>query len=301
MIERWQFGTRSDGQLISAFRLTSDAGFQAVILNQGAILQSFRLPNGHNVAVGFEEWDSYESDTNFIGRIIGPNANRIVNAKFLIDEAAFQLSANDGAHNLHSGPNGFDAKMWDAKQTDRGLTLKLVSPDGHDGFAGTIRASLNISLDKNKLRLDMQVTTERPTPVNLTWHPYWNLSGSSRIDGHDLRVDAEHHTRLESEGEFSVKDTRHDFRKALPLGSIKLDSNYTDVKSARLISDKTEMTVTSSLPDMQIYTGDSLTYPRTGIALEPQYRPNDINLAQDSLLRPGEVYSHWIEYSFDVV
>lgn len=299
MTHCWQFGTRADGEVISAFQLTSESGFQAVILNQGAILQSFRLPNGRNIALGFDRWESYECDTSYIGRIIGPNANRILKAQFQIDEDTFQLSANNGMHNLHSGPNGFDVQIWDVKQTELGLNLDLQSPHGHDGFPGSIKARLNISLIQNKLRLEMQVTTERPTPINLTWHPYWNLSGESRIDGHNFYVDAKHHTQPELLHPLPVKDTRYDFRKALPLGSVQLDSNYTDVKSARLISNQTAMTVTSSLPDMQIYTGDSLTPPRMGIALEPQYRPNDINFAQDSLLRPGEIYSHWIEYSFD--
>lgn len=301
MIKRWQFGTQSDGQAISAFQLTSEAGFQAVILDRGATLQSFRLPNGRNIALGFESWESYENDTHYTGRIIGPNANRIVNAKFQIDEDEFQLLENEGNHNLHSGPNGFDAQIWDVAQTGLDLTLNLQSPDGHNGFPGAIKARLNISLVQNKLRLDMQVTTERPSPINLTWHPYWNLSGDGKIDGHDLCVDAEHNTRLEFQRALPVKDTRHDFRKALPLGSVQLDSNYKDVKSARLVSGETVMTVTSSLPNMQIYTGDALTPPRTGIALEPQHRPNDINLAQDSLLRPGEIYNHWIEYSFNTI
>lgn len=300
MIQRWQFGTRADKQSISAFRLTSEAGFQAVVLDQGAILQSFHLPNGRNITLGHNEWDSYESDSDYIGRIIGPNANRIVNAKFQIEEEEFRLYANDGLHNLHSAPNGFDVQMWDAKQTDSGLTLELQSPDGHNGFAGAIKASLKISLVQNKLRIDMQATAERPTPINLTWHPYWNLGGGSKIDGHDLRVDAKHHTQLEFLRALPVKDTRYDFRKALPLGSIRLDTNYKDVKSTQLFSNNISMTVTSSLPDMQIYTGDSLARPRAGITLEPQYRPNDINFTQDSLLRSGEVYRHWIEYSFDV-
>ena len=301
MTQRWHFGNRADGQAISAYQLTSEAGFQAVILDQGAILQSLHLPNGRNIVLGFETWESYERDTHYMGRIIGPNANRIAKAKFQIDEIQFQLSSNNSPHNLHSGPNGFDTQIWDVTQTDSGLTLDLQSPNGHDGFAGAITAGLNISLIQNKLRLDMQVTTERPTPINLTWHPYWNLGGESRIDGHNLQVNAEHHTQLNSQHALPVKDTRYDFRKALPIGSVQLDCNYKDVESARLVLGQTAMTVTSSLPDIQIYTGDALSPARMGIALEPQFQPNDINLAQDSVLRPGEIFNHWIEYSFDAV
>lgn len=300
-MERWQFGTGSDGQAISAFRLISKAGFQAVILNYGAILQSLHLPNGRNIALGFEDWERYEKDTDYIGRIIGPNANRIVEARFQIDGDEYSLATNDGAHNLHSGPNGFDTRIWNVSEIDDGLSLGLETAGGQNGFPGTRKAVLKITLIENKLRLEMEVTTDSPTPVNLTWHPYWNLSDGGRIDGHNLRVDAETYTKLAVLRPLPINNTRHDFRKILPLGSVRLDSNYENVKSARLVSGQTEMTVTSSLPDMQVYTGDSLSRPRTGIALEPQFRPNDINFAQASLLRPDETYSHWIEYQFDEI
>lgn len=301
MTQNWQFGIRADGQPISAYQLNSNLGFKAVILDQGAILQSFHLPDGRNITLGFEDWESYENDPSYIGRIIGPNANRIANAAFQIAEAKCHLFANDGVHNLHSGPKGFDTQLWDVARTESGLKLELTSPEELHGFPGAMKAVLNISLAKNKLRLEMEATSDRPTPLNMTWHPYWNLSGNTRIDGHDLRLEAETHTQFEKTQVFQVKDTRYDFQKALPLGSVQLDSNYNHVKSARLSAGHTEMTITSSLPDMQIYTGDALSRPRTGIAIEPQFRPNDINFAQESLLRPGETYHHWIEYCFDEI
>ncbi len=301
MVQHWQFGTRADGQPISAFRLRSETGFEAIVLDQGAILQSFCLPSGRNVTLGFEDWDGYESDANYKGRIIGPNANRIANARFQIDKKECLLTANDKPHNLHSGPNGFDREIWQAAHTDTGLRLDLQSPEGRHGFPGTLQATLNISLFGNTLRLAMKATTTRPTPMNLTWHPYWNLSESTRIDGHDLEVKSETHTKLETQKPLPVKDTFRDFGIARPLGSVRLDCSYEHVKSARLIAGRTAMRVTSSLPNLQVYTGDALPLSRAGIALEPQFRPNDINLAQDSLLRPGETYSHWIEYRFDGV
>ena len=299
MTQHWQFGTRSDGRLIHAYRLRSDAGYAAVILNQGAILQSFFLPNGRNVTLGFDEWNSYESDTNYKGRIIGPNANRIANARFKIDDREHRLTANDGLHNLHSGPTGFDGEIWDAALTDRGLELKLDCPQARHGFPGKIRAALNISLIGNTLRFEMEATSNRPTPMNLTWHPYWNLSGETRIDGHDLEVNANLHTMMATPKTLPVSDTFRDFTSPRPLGSVRLDCSYDQVKSARLTAGQTAMTVTSSLPCLQVYTGDALPQSRAGIALEPQFRPNDINFAQDSLLRPGEIYRHWIEYRFD--
>lgn len=298
-MNEWQFGTRANGDIVSAYEIRSASGFKAVILNVGATLQSFRLPNGQNMTLGFESWEGYEADKNYIGRFIGPNANRIVGSRFQIDETRYALLANDGAHNLHSGPKGFDTQIWAVERAETGLVLRHNSPHGYNGFPGLVKAILKITLLQNTLRLDMQAETDRPTPLNLTWHPYWNLGRNNRIDGHELQINASSRTDLETYSSESVKDTRYDFRAPLPLGGVQLDTNYKDVASATLHSRQTSMTVTSSLPDMQIYTGDSLTHPRAGIAIEPQFRPNDINFAQYSLLRPGEIYKHWIEYHFE--
>lgn len=300
MKHHWQFGTRTDGRPIHAYRLSSKAGFQAVILDQGAILQSFHLPNGKNITLGFEDWEGYEKDTSYLGCIIGPNANRIANARFQIDGNAYSLTANDAPHNLHSGPTGFDTEIWSAAQTDNGLRLELESVKESHGFHAKIQAALNISLVENTLRLEMKATTDRATPMNLTWHPYWNLAGKNRIDGHDLEVGTDTYTLLDTEKALAVKDTFRDFQIARPLGSVWLDCNYEHVSRARLTSGSTAMTVTSSLPSLQVYTGDGLPQARAGVALEPQFRPNDINFAQNSLLRPGAIYRHWIEYRFDV-
>lgn len=295
-----KFGTRKDGHAILAYELTSDAGFKAVILNQGAILQGFWLPNGQNVTLGFDNWEDYASDTAFLGRIVGPNANRILGARFSIDEQEYRLTANDGDHNLHSGPNGFDEQIWDVTQDEDALILSLDTSNGYNGFPDKVRAKLVISLVENRLKLELEASCDHPTPMNMTWHPYWRLGRMGKIDGHDLCIESETYSVLETGEKRSVKDTYHDFRRALPIGSTKLDDNYKDVKQVSLRSDNIRMTVKSSLPDMQIYTGDGLPDPRSGIAIEPQYQPNDINLAKKSLLRPGETYHQWIEYKFDL-
>jgi aldose 1-epimerase len=295
-----KFGIRKDGRPILAYELKSDTGFKAVILNQGAILQGFYLPNGQNITLGFDNWEDYAADKAFLGRIVGPNANRILGAHFRIDEEEYRLVANDGANNLHSGPDGFDNQIWEVMQDNSGLALSLETTHKYNGFPGNVRAQLKISLKENRLRLGLAATSDRATPMNMTWHPYWRLSRDGKIDNHDLCIASETISVLETGTRRSVKETYHDFRKALPIGSTKLDNNYKDVQQLSLCSDNVMMTVTSSLPDMQVYTGDGLPNPRSGIAVEPQYQPNDINLVQKSLLRPSETYRHWIEYKFDL-
>lgn len=300
MAQSLKFGARPDGSVVSAYELSSETGFRAVILDQGAVLQSLCLPDGQNITLGFADWAGYESDTNYIGRIIGPNANRISNACFRIDGNQFQVTPNDGPNNLHSGPDGFHVQKWDVKTTASGLSLTLDTPDGQGGFPGAIKTQLHISLVENRLKLDIEAQSDHPTPLNMTWHPYWNLGKTLKIDGHDLFIDAQSITEFETGMSHQIKDTRHDFERARPIGSVQLDSNYKDVRQVVLSTDKLSMTVTSSLPDMQVYTGDALPSPRSGIAIEPQFQPNDVNLAQNSVLRAGETYKHWIEYRFDV-
>jgi len=301
MAQSRKFGTRPDGSVVKAYQLTSETRFQAVILDQGAILQSLHLPDGQNVTLGFDDWADYERDTSYIGRIIGPNANRILNARFSIGKDEFRLRPNDSTNNLHSGPDGFDVRKWDVYESALGLTLKLDAPDGQSGFPGPTQTQLQISLIENRLRLEIEARTDRPTPLNMTWHPYWNLSKDSKIDGHELQVAAQSITELESGASREIKGTSHEFQSFRPIGNVQLDSNYKDVEQARLRAGQISMTVTSSLPDMQVYTGDALSSPRTGVAIEPQFQPNDVNLHQKSVLRPGEVYKHWIEYRFDQI
>jgi len=298
-MNEWRFGENNNGDIISAYQIGSDMGFQAVILNLGATLQSFRLPNGQNITLGFDTPEGYETDKNYIGRLIGPNTNRIARGKYEIDGTTYLLPNNDGAYNLHSGPFGFDTQIWSVERVKAGLILRYTSLHGENGFPGNVTVELKISLLQNRLRLDMEAETDRATPMNLTWHPYWNLSSIKKIDGHDLHIESNSITNLDSFDETPVIDSRYDFRAPLPLGSVQLDSNYKNVKRLRLRSQHTTMTVTSSLPDMQVYTGEGLPQPREGVAIEPQFRPNDINFAQSSLLRPGGFYSHWIEYCFE--
>ena len=284
---------------MTAYRLGSESGLSAVVLDYGATLQALCLPDGQNVTLGYGTLEAYLSGQDYRGAMVGRNANRIIGASFKIGGQTYKIPANEGGNSLHSGPAGFESQMWDACRDGETLVLRHSSPDGHQGFPGAVNAVLRIRINDLSLRMEMQAETTAPTPINLTWHPYFNLNGEGRIDGHDLHVEADHRTRLDQSEPLPVEQTRFDFRQSLPLGSVRLDDNYAGVGKARLRAGRTRLTVESSLPDMQVYTGDGLDVPRSGIALEPQFRPDDINRERKSLLRPGETYDHWIEYKFE--
>lgn len=300
MISAWTFGSLADGREVTAYELTSEKGFRAVILNYGAILQALHLPDGTNIVLGFKTLDEYIAGNDYRGAVIGRNANRIVGAAFHIDGVTHNVPSNEDENNLHSGPNGFDRQLWEATISGDTLRLKHVSPQGDQGFPGEVSVTLSITWIGAKLRLEMSAQTTEATPVNLTWHPYWNLKGSDRIDGHNLQVISPHRTKLNQPETIPVKDTCFDFRKSLPLGVVKLDENYTAVDAVVLKTARVSLEVTSSLPDVQIYTGDALPTPRSGIAIEPQFRPDDINQTKDSLLMPSERFEHWIEYEINI-
>ncbi len=298
MINEWNFGTTPDGQDVRAIEIGDADGIRATVLNYGATLHTLHLPNGRNVVLNLDSMNAYLSDEAYHGRIIGRNANRITDASFEIGTETFQLTANDGTNNLHGGPEGFEAKLWRVTQEDQALILRLNSPDGDQGFPGQVDVTLRVTVNDMTLRLEMEAITTRPTPLNMTWHPYWNLLGKGRIDGHNLHVMAAHLTALEAPVPLPVANTRFDFQTELPIGSVEIDKNYAKAAKTVLSVHDTRLIVTSSLPDIQICTAEHLTIPRAGIALEPQFQPNDIKFKQDSLLSPGEVYRHWIEYEF---
>jgi len=302
MIDIRDFGTLSqDGREVQAFTLTSETGHSVTVLSYGATLQALHLPCGTPVALGHEQLSDYMPVRGKCGSFVGRNANRIVGAQFTIDGVTSHVPVNDGANNLHTGPEGFHAQLWDTKIEGDALILTHVSPDGHQGFPGDVRCKLRVVWVGATLRLEITATTTQPGPVNPTWHPYFNLDGVAadrRIDGHDLRVDSDHRTTLDTAAPIALDQTRFDFRESLPLGSVRLDDNYAACRSVTLGGAKATLTVTSSLPDCQIYTGDQLPIPRTGVAIEPQFRPDDVNREGRSILRPGDTYAHWIEYSF---
>ena len=239
MINERYFGTTTEGQTVSAFELTGKQGLRASILNYGATLQALYLPDGRNIVLGHDTLEGFLSDTNYLGRIIGRNANRILPSRFEIDGELFQLAATDGEANLHGGPKGFEAQIWSSEVERSTLILKHVSPDGDQGFPGELNVMLRIYFADMSLRLEIEAETTHPTPVNMTWHPYWNLLGQGRVDGHTLSVDSSHTTQLQCAQPISVSGTRFDFRNEIPLGSIRMDENYVKVGDTRLSANGT--------------------------------------------------------------
>ncbi|WP_442678678.1 aldose epimerase family protein [Sphingomonas sp. ASY06-1R] len=240
-VSRASFG-KADGRDVEAITLSNGAGMQARIITYGASIQSLIVPDrdGHkdDVALGFATMDGYLKKPAFFGATVGRVANRIAKGRFTIDGKSYQTPVNDGANALHGGTKGFDKVIWDVVSVKSGpsasVTLRYVSPDGDQGYPGTLTTIATYALDeKNQLTIDYKATTDKPTVVNLSNHAYWNLAGEGSAlgaMGHLLTIPADAYTPTDAgaipTGEIrSVAGTVFDFRKATAIGARVRDAS----------------------------------------------------------------------------
>jgi len=334
------FGYLDSGQPLPAFVLRNEH-MEVRILRLGGRIASLRVPdrNGRfdDVVLGFDTFEQYQKDRDYLGAIVGRYANRIARASFEIDGRSFDLARNDGAHCLHGG-EGFDQRMWSASVVDRAVMLSYVSPDGEAGFPGRLEVRVRYSLAGATLRIDYEAISDRSTHVCLSNHAYFNLAGSGDVLGHELTLPAGAYLAVD-DGLIpkgvpkAVEDSPFDFRQPRTIGArmndddeqlhkaggydhcwvvdgtdeaeIKLHARLREPVSGRM------MEVLSSEPSLQFYSGNFLDgslqgrggvpYARyAGLCLEPQHYPDSPNRADfpSTLLRPGEVLRSTSLYRF---
>lgn len=192
------------------FTLTNNRGMEVQFLNYGGIITKILVPDKdntiENIVLGYKEYKDYESDPNFFGAIIGPVAGRIKDAEFILDDEKFKLEKNDGNHHLHGGSKAFHRKIWESKafktKDKVGVTLSYVRKNGENGYPGKLNVSVTYTLtDTNQLILDYWATTDKATPVTLTNHSYFNLTGKMDSPIHAHHVQADSHKFLELDEE----------------------------------------------------------------------------------------------------
>ena len=312
--------------------------YGAHILPYGATLQSLLVPdrNGvqRDVVLGYESLAEYQQNDGYLGATVGRCANRIAGAQFTLDGTVYPLAANEGKNQLHSGPHGLHQNVWAWEQrAENSVTLRTVSPDGEDGYPGTMEVMVTYTLSDGALEIGYEAKSDRDTVCNLTNHAYFNLAGqgSGPVGAHTLHVNADHYTPCGPgtipTGEVRAVDgTALDLRRSAQLGdrlgAAELaeyggyDHNFclNSAKAARLYCPESGicMDTETTLPGLQVYTAGFLTerqgkdgavYGKNhGVCLETQFWPDAMHHEHfpSPILRVGEVYRHRTVYRFSV-
>ena len=333
----------TDGKDVFLYTLTNAKGVQVKITTYGGIVTSWVAPdkNGKtsNIVLGFDSLSGYLAKPPYFGALVGRYGNRIAKGKFKIDTAVYTLATNNGANHLHGGLKGFDKQVWDATTTSDSvptLLLSYISKDGEEGYPGNLKVAVRYTLtDNDELKIEYDATTDKATPVNLTNHSYFNLTGdaANTILDHTLMIAADNYTPVDSSliptGEIKgVKGTPFDFTSAKKIGrdigAVKggydhnwvLNKKDSSLQKVAELSDAVSgrsLEVYTMEPGLQFYTGnflDGTFKARDGkpinqhaaLCMETQHFPDSPNEPKfpTTILKPGEKYHTVTVYKLKV-
>ncbi|MDR1667010.1 MAG: galactose mutarotase [Bacteroidales bacterium] len=312
-----------DGKQVDLFMLRGKNGWGAAVTNYGAKIVSLHVPDRKGVPVDVVQGhgciEAYLSSAEpYFGAVCGRVANRIAGGRFTLDGREYRLAVNNGPNHLHGGLKGFNAVVWDARPVnEQTLELTYVSPDGEEGYPGTLTVKVTYRLtDDNTLHTAYEAHTDQPTILNLTNHSFFNLSGAGdpNIGDHLLTIHADNYlpvdeTAIPYGAPEPVAGTPMDFRTPHAIGE-RIDADFQQLHfgkgydhtyvlnvqtgklslSATAIAPKTgiAMDVYTTEPGVQLYTGNWLSdkiigkygkhYPRhSAFCLETQHFPDSIN------------------------
>ena len=331
-------GTSENGRELVSYALKGAGGIEMEVFNFGCKINRLAVPDRdgrlEDVAVSFDP-----KKVMFGGSVVGRYANRIAHGKFTVDGREYAIATNTAPGGvpclLHGGPEGFHAQAWKVEPFERGgdvgLEMTYVSPDGEGGFPGEIAAKVVYTLTADNVwRLAYSATADRPTPLNLTHHIYFNLSGERRapVTNQIVTLAASAYTPVGPDmiptGEIrSVEGTDFDFRRPTAVGARMdgaydhnycLDSKDGSLAFAAKVVDPASgraLEAWTTEPGLQFYSGGGFSdkfsdqyarplYRFCGIALESQKYPDSVNQKgfPESILKPGETFSSITEYRF---
>ncbi len=331
------FGTLPDGSAVFEIRLANASGATASILTFGAAVRDLVVPlaggGRRRVVLGFESLDAYLENNRFLGVLVGRHASRIDGGRLPLGGKVHQLSLNAAGVHLHGGATGFSRRLWRIVAAEESaVTLALTSPDGEDGYPGTLEVSLTYRLlEPAALSVSITATTDAPTMVSLAQHSYFTLLPGASIRSHRLRFDA---SRLVPFGAdmvptgalADVAGGAHDFRALRPIEAdgIAPDFAYDCCLVLDHPGDATRIAARLEAPDgslaMDVHTtepcivfydgaglaaewpglGGDAHFAHAGLCLEPMRYPDNPNQPAfpSARLDPGEVYRQETEYRF---
>jgi galactose mutarotase-like enzyme len=334
------FDQLPDGRDVRLLTIGAEPGPVVEVLTLGATVHRLLVTGGdgtrRNVVLGHADVAERLASSDYLGGTIGRYANRIAGGRFPLEGREVEVRTHDRGNSLHGGPDGFDLRLWDVvSHAADEVVLRLVSPDGDQGFPGEVTATVAYAVDGDTVRVTMEATTDAPTVVNLTNHAYLNLDGEGggTVDDHELLVEADAWTPVDDTGvplgdHEPVDGTPFDLRALTPVGQVVraehpqvvaahgIDHNYVVRgsglrRAAVLTSPATRTTVElwTDQPGVQVYTGNGLDGTRRGtgggryrqgdgVALEPQLFPDSPHHPEwpSATLRPGETYRSVLEW-----
>lgn len=337
-------GAAPDGLPFRLITLRNDAGMVVTLMDWGATLLSARVPlndgSVREALLGCATPEHYIEQTAYLGASIGRYANRIAKSQFTLNGQTWTLTPSQGENQLHGGKEGFDKRRWRIeRQNDSEALLSLTSQDGDQGFPGNLNASVLYRLgEDNRLAIEYRATTDKPCPVNLTNHAYFNLDGEqSDVRNHTLQLLADDYLPVDAMGIptgglKSVAQSSFDFRQPKTVAADFLSeedqrvvNGYDHAFLLQAQGDiskpvaqvwsadkKLQMAVYTTAPALQFYSGNFLegtpargnaTYGAwQGLALESELLPDSPNRPDfpqpDCVLQPGDEYVSLTEYHF---
>jgi aldose 1-epimerase len=329
-IER--FGTLN-GQDVLQVSLKGPDGMTMQVLTWGAVVRDLAVPlagGPQRVVLGLNSIEDYVAHSPYFGAIVGRYGNRIGRAQFTLSGETCRLDANEGENQLHGGSKGFGTRLWSiVDHTSSSVTLSLVSEDGDMGYPGRLVATCTYTLLPScRLRIELEATADKPTPVNLTTHGYFNLDGSPDISSHELTIAGDFITPTRPDliptGEIaSVAGTDYDFTAPRSIHGTQptlYDINYVlrgpygELRHAATLASRQNglsMELWTTEPGVQFYDGHLIDMPvqglggtqygrHGGLCLEPQRFPDSPNKAHfpSSILPRGQVSRQVSELRF---
>lgn len=342
-LTKTKFGTLYDGTKVHLYKI-SNGKMSFTVTDYGCTLTSILLPSDKNskvdVLLGCSTLEGYAMSNSCFGTIVGRFANRIANASFTLNGKTYKLDANDGKNSLHGGFDRYEKKVWEAKKikTEHGIGVEFsrFSKDGEQGMPGNLLLKVIYTLnEKNELTLDYFAKTDKDTPVNLTNHAYFNLKGynGGSIEDQELQMDCskfvEVNENLIPTGVLASVDANpaYDFRTSKLIGKDMKDTgdgydhafcidSYGNGKLNKFAvlkdpSSGRSMTVSTTLPACQIYTGNFiegvpgkngfLHHIHDAVCLETESYPDSPNHEEfpSCIVRPDKPYHEVTVYKFD--
>ncbi len=337
------YGQLPNGQEVEAYLLKNEQGMSVEFLNYGGIITRILVPDKEekiqNIVLGHQSLAPYLADKAYLGALIGRFANRIGKGSFFLEGKKYQLSVNHGNHHLHGGFIGYDKVIWDCEpiKDSASIAVKLTysSPHLEEGFPGNLKLSVTYRLThNNQFHVSYEAQTDRATPVNLTQHTYFNLSGNvnETIFDHRLAIFADLYLETDKAliptGKLlTVDNTAYDFRVPRDIWASIIRNNSAEEKirgydlcyaltpskgdlqlAARLVHPNSGrvLEVKTNTPGIQFYTPSHLAAPFVnygGLCLETQFFPDSPNQPNfpSTILMPGEIFLSETQFNFLVL